>query len=310
MRVGRLPEGLAPAALEVAIEGELAAVNAAMSTYAPDSELSRFNAGGTEWFPVTPELLAVVDRAKAIHGASDGALDISIGPLVDAWGFGPAGTRGRTPSPEELAAARARTGLDQLERRDRPPALRKRIPGLQLDLSAIAKGHGVDRVALVLEGLGVTDYLVEVGGDLRTRGRRPDGNAWRIGIERPDPADRAVQRVVPMGGPRAMATSGDYRNFFETAGRRFAHLIDPRTGMPVQHDLASVSVLAEDCATADGWATALSILGPETGYRLATARGLAALFVIREAQGFREAATPAFEQWLGQAQAAGETARD
>jgi thiamine biosynthesis lipoprotein len=289
------PARLDPAALQQRIDALLEEVNGLMSTYRPDSELSRFNAlASTDWMPVSPELVRVVSAADAISRASGGRFDITVGPLVNLWGFGPQVDADRLPSQAEIDTARSRIGYRKLERRDDPPALRKRDPGLYVDLSAIAKGYGVDRVAELLEAEGVENYLVEIGGELRGRGRSGRGDPWRIAIERPESAGRSVFRVVELHAT-GMATSGDYRNFFEIDGKRYSHSIDPVTGRPVAHALASVTVLADSTMLADGWATALLVSGPERGMALAEAEGLAALLIVRDGDGYRAIATAAFE---------------
>jgi len=276
------------------VDAELVSVNDAMSTYDPESEISLFNAQqGTDWVPVSSALIEVVDEAQRIAVLTGGAFDVTAGPLVDIWGFGPARGKGNAPEAAAIETVRKRVGYAQLEARAEPPALRKTRGDLAMDLSAIAKGYGVDRVAARLQRLGVDAYLVEIGGEVRTRGRRPDGRAWQVAVERPDRGGRAVRQVLPLTGG-ALATSGDYRNFFSAAGRRYGHIIDPRSGRPVQHELASVTVLADDCMTADAWATALSVLGPEPGLTLAREQGLAALFVLREGDRLRDRASPAF----------------
>ena len=272
---------LDPDALQRRIDVLLAKVNALMSTYAPDSELSRFNATqSTDWFAVSPELVKVVDVARQVSDASGGAFDITVGPLVNLWGFGPESRPDALPAQTDIDAARARVGYHKLHTRAEPPALRKDQPDLYVDLSAIAKGYGVDRVATLLESEGLTDYLVEIGGELRGRGVNGRGEPWRIAVERPEAGRRSVFRIVPLHD-LGMATSGDYRNFFEVNGKRYSHSIDPSTGWPVQHPLASVTVLADDCMWADAWATALLVLGTEKGHALAESRGLAALFISR-----------------------------
>jgi FAD:protein FMN transferase len=287
------------AALYAEINGVLDAVNARMSTYQADSELSRFNAAAsTEWFPVSTELVRVVDTALAVSTISDGAFDVTVGPLVNLWGFGPDVQADALPAQADIDAALDRVGWTLLDTRAEPPALRKERPDVYVDLSAIAKGHGVDRVAELLEAKGLTDYLVEIGGELRGRGVNAKGEPWRIAIERPDPGRRAVLRLVALTD-QAMATSGDYRNFFELDGRRYSHTIDPATGRPVDHQLASVTVLAERCGEADAWATALLVLGPEQGRALADERGLAALFVERIGEELRVTESAAFARAAG-----------
>lgn len=299
VRYGRGSAQIEKAALRGLIEVELESINSAMSTYDPESELSRFNRmQTTDWVPVSPPLAQVVDRALAIGELSNGALDVTAAPLVDAWGFGPDGRRQDPPTPEIVAAARRRVDYRKLQARVDPPMLRKLDPALHVDLSSIAKGFGVDRISQVLNEAGISDYLVEIGGEVSTRGRRPDGNAWRIGIERPDAGGRQVQRVLPMRINGAVATSGDYRNFFEIDGQRYAHIIDPRTGAPVAGTLASVTVIADTCTDADALATALTVLGAEDGYELAATHGLAVMFISRDENGYAERITPELARWL------------
>ena len=188
-----------------------------------------------------------------------------------------------------------RTGYEKLEYRLDPPALRKLHPELTIDLSALAKGYGVDVLAEYLEEVGVQDYMVEIGGEIRARGTNPDGQVWRIGIEKPEPGgQRSVYEALPLED-LGMATSGDYRNYYELDGERLSHTIDPRTGRPITHKLASVTVLHEECAFADAYATALNVLGPERGYELAVSLKLPALFIVRVDDRFEEKATPAFQ---------------
>jgi len=291
------PPGLDLDGLRQRIDAELDEVNAEMSTYRPDSELSRFNAAAaTDWMPVSPGLAATVAEAKRIGAASGGALDVTVGPLVNLWGFGPDLSKDDVPKPEAIAAALNRIGLDKLQVRLDPPALRKAQPDLYVDLSSIAKGHGVDRVAAVIEAAGIDDYLVEIGGELYGRGVNARGESWRIAVERPQSVGRRVLRVVPLRD-FGMATSGDYRNFFELDGVRYSHAIDPGTGWPVRHDLASVTVLADTCREADGWATGLLVLGPKRGPALARSLDLAALFIERhDDDRLTVTRTPAFDR--------------
>jgi len=267
---------------------ELDEVNAQMSTYLPDSELSRFNnAPVGEWQPVSGELVDVVTAARTISELSGGAFDVTVGPLINLWGFGPNGEVAAAPDTDAINAAIERVGYQFLETRSPPAALRKQQP-VYVDLSAIAKGRGVDRVARLLDQASCTDYLVDVGGEVVGRGVNPTGQAWRVGVEVPDPdLIGAVQKVLVLRDA-AIATSGDYRNFLDLEGVRFSHTIDPRSGRPVAHLLASVSVIHESAMWADGLATALNVLGPEAGFQLAEEEGLAAFFLIRRAAGFEE----------------------
>ncbi len=277
------------------IQTQLDRVNALMSTYDPESELSRFNTSNAdEWFPVSLETAQVVAEAIRTGHLSDGTLEVTIGPVVNLWSFGPeARPEGALPTAQEIATAMSAVGYHQLEVRLDPPALRKPSSACRVDLSSLAKGFGVDQVAEALETVGIHDYMVEVGGEIRTAGLNPTGKPWQIAVEVPMIVGRGIQRVVPLGN-RAMATSGDYRNYFEQDGVRFCHIIDPRTGRPVNHRLGSVSVLADTCMEADALATALFVLGPEEGLQLAETQELAALFLVRTDKGFTEHPTSTF----------------
>jgi FAD:protein FMN transferase len=284
--------------LRAEIEAVLEAVNAEMSTYREDSVITLFNRAEAGEAVELPEGFArVLGAALALAQQTGGAFDPTVGPLVNLWGFGPDGNRMAPPSADAIAEARARVGwqrlgFDRAQRRLTQPG------GLYLDLSAIAKGDGVDRVIELLQRHGVQSAMVDIGGDLRTLGQRPDGSPWRIGVERPVPGTREVQTVVALPRPQAVATSGSYRNFFEHGARAFSHTIDPRTGEPVQHSLVSVTVLADTCLEADAWATALSVLGPEEGLDFARERGLAVLLITVEDGQVREIATPAMQTLL------------
>ena len=277
------------------IQARLDRINGLMSTYDPESELSQFNAIDTnDWFCVSSETAKVVAEAIRVGDLSLGALDVTIGPAVDLWSFGPeARPQGILPTDEELATALSVVDYRQLEVRPDSPALRKPASNCRVDLSSLAKGFAVDDVANALETFGIGNYMVEVGGEIRTAGLNPSSQPWQIAVEVPMMAGRAIQRVVALGD-RAMATSGDYRNYFEQNGVRFCHIIDPRTGRPVSHRLASVSVLADTCMEADALATALFVLGPKEGRRLAEAKEIPALFLVRTDAGFTELPTSTF----------------
>jgi thiamine biosynthesis lipoprotein len=284
-----------PDALREKIDAELESVNAIMSTYREDSELSAFNRSrSTDWLPVSPELASLVKEALWTSEVSRGAFDLTVGPLVNLWGFGPGERIDAAPTDAQIAQARKHVGYHKLSARQVPPALRKSDPDLYLDLSAIAKGYGVDRVAELLERAAIANYLVEIGGELRGRGYNGQGLAWRIAIERPDPGLRQVERIVELCDG-AMATSGDYRNFFESNGKRYSHMIDPKTGRPVTHDLASVTVLAPRTARADALATTFLVLGPEAGLTLAESLKTPALFIQRTPEGYIELETNTFD---------------
>jgi len=281
------------AAARAAVEAAFAGVVHRMSTYDAASELTRFNRhASSERFALSPQTLSVLARAQQVAAASHGAFDVTVGPLVGAWGFGAAA------APRDGAVARAAldapVGWRQLSLDPVAGTARKSAPGLQIDLSGIAKGHAVDSAAQALQALGFERYMVEAGGEVRTQGLNAEGRPWQIAIERPDSWPQQVHRLLPLQG-LAMATSGDYRNFYEVAGRRYCHEIDPATRAPITHGLASVTVVHEECMAADAWATALIVLGVERGLALARAQGLAALFIVRDAGGaLRDAVTPAF----------------
>lgn len=285
-------EGPAPVAVARAIQAELDLVVEQMSTWTPASDLARYNrAAGPSRHCLPAAFFTVLTAAIAVARASDGAFDPTAGALVDAWGFGPAPRPPGLPDAAMLDGALASRGwhrlaLDAADRSALQPG------GLRLDLSAIAKGHGVDRVARRLDALGFGSHLVEVGGELSGRGVKPDGQPWWVALEHPDPAASAPRTLLALHG-LAVATSGDYRRSFECGGTRFSHTIDPRDGHPIRHGLASVSVLHPECMLADAWSTALGVLGPRDGPALADRLGLAALFVERRGDGYVEHASAA-----------------
>lgn len=263
------------------IQATLNTIESSMSTYLPDSELSRFNALTTsDWFAVSAEFCAVIEDAKALSRLSAGAFDVTIGPLVNLWGFGPDGSISAPPVAERIAELMRAVGNDKLHVDCSRPAVRKDDDRLQVDLSAYAKGYGVDQVAGVLDSHGIANYLVEIGGEVRARGSNGRGVSWSIGIEAPQRGSRSVARIVRLHDA-AMATSGDYRTYFESAGSFYSHTIDPRTGYPVSHNAAAVTVVADTTAFADGMATALLVLGPDEGLKLAEQQDIAALFQLR-----------------------------
>ena len=281
-------------ALGDAVDRRLRAIDDRMSTYKPASELSRFNdAASTDWVPVSDELCDLVDRAIAIGEKTDGAFDITVGPLVDLWGFGAAGDNAAIPEAEEIAEARDRVGYTQLRADCSRPALRKTRGDLSIDLSAFAKGYAVDQAAEILITAKQADFLVEVGGELRMQGMNANRKPWAIAVEKPDPDSRSVESILHLTNT-ALATSGDYRNFFEIDGRRYSHTIDPRTGRPVEHEGAAVTVVTDSAADADALATALLVLGPDKGLELAASEDIAAYFLLRTDKGLEQRATGKF----------------
>ncbi len=285
-------------AIHTAIREAVDGVDQAMSTFKPESELSRFNASGTDEFSISEDLARVVTTALDVAALSGGALDVTVGPLVDAWGFGPEGLV-EPPDDVRLAVLKENVGWQKLVLDQEAQTMFKKTDGLRVDLSAIAKGFAVDKVLVGVMELGFEDAMIEIGGEVRTAGLNERGRPWRIGVERPDEEDRVVGLAVEISG-RALATSGDYRNFREVDGHRISHTIDPRTGRPVGHNLASVSVLADTCIEADAWATALNVLGPEEGVTLAQELGLDALFLVRTDSGYDTIRTGDFPEPAGQ----------
>ena len=295
------PDSVDLQTLKEQIRQKLHRIDDLMSTYRPDSEISRLNRWDRDqWFAVSPQTAAVIQEAVQIGHLTEGAFDVTVGPLVSLWNFGPEqGPRDDVPSPEKIDAASSRVGFHHLEVRLSPPAVRKKRTDLYIDLSGIAKGFAVDQVAEYLERCGVQNYLVEVGGELRAKGHNARGNPWQIAVESPLAGVRAIQRIVALEDV-GMATSGDYRNYFERDGVRYSHIIDPRSAAPVSHRLASVTVLASSCMRADALATALMVLGPDAGYELALQEGTQAIFVVNGGTGFVEKVTPNFPEVLQQ----------
>lgn len=256
--------------LKEKIEKRLVEINAAMSTYQKDSEISRFNEfnqTGTK-FKISKDFYRVMETAQAIYRLSDGAWDGTVNPLVDLWGFGREGPKNKISLATEISALLSNIGFEAIEIQE-PGFLLKKRAAVTLDLSSIAKGYGVDRVADTIQKEGFQNYLVEIGGEVFASGYSKEGMLWRIGINRPqtDAAFDEVYKVVNLHN-KAFATSGDYRNFFVVDGIRYAHIIDPRTGYPISNGVVSVTIIADTCTFADGLATAIMVMGPEKGLDL------------------------------------------
>lgn len=288
------------ASIAAGIDAVLDAVIAQMSNWSDGSDVTRFNrAAADRWVMLPDDAFTVLQAALRTARDSGGAYDPSAGALVDLWGFGPAGQRGTAPSADEVARVRASCGWQRLEvdaahRRVRQPG------GASLDFCAIAKGFAVDAVSRFLDAQGIAHHLVEIGGELRGQGLKPDGMPWWVELETPSAegseGDGTRTMVALLG--LSIATSGDYRRYFEQDGRRYAHTIDPRTGYPAAHALASVTVIHRDCMMADALSTALTVLGPQAGMDFARRHALAARFLVRTPAGFDELTTPAFAAML------------
>ena len=285
---------LAPDEVVSRVAARLEELEQQFSTYRDGSDLMRFNgAPGTGWVAVPAELAAAGREAAELSVLTGGAFDVTVQPLVELWGFGPRRREGPLPSPAEIAVARARVGWRFLEPRAEPPALRRTRPGVTADFSSLAKGWAADAVGQLLTGLGAPDHLVRIAGDMRSAGQGPEGRGWRLGVEKAWQDGSGLAAVVVLRG-EALSTSGDYRNFFVREGRRYGHIIDPRTGEPVAGELAAVSVIAPTCARSSALATALFVLGPEAGWRLAVAEGWACLFQLRRGGAIELRPTPAW----------------
>lgn len=288
------------ATVSAGLDSVLKTVNDQMSTWQQDSELSTFNRyQQTDWFSVSAELAVVTKAALEVSRFSGGSYDVTVGPLVNLWGFGAAkqGAAPTVPQQTVIAETLLKVGYEKLAVRLEPPALRKQVSGLYLDLSSIAKGYGVDQLAVHLDKLGATDYMVEIGGEIHTKGLSARGDEWRIAVEKPVGLGRAVQQGLLLKGG-GLATSGDYRNFFSVEGQRYSHTLNPVSGYPVKHSLASVSVLAENTMLADAYATMLMAMGEVKGQAFALENGLEAYFIWRTDEGFETFATSGFEEAL------------
>jgi FAD:protein FMN transferase len=285
-----------PAALQQQIDTELERVNDLMSTYRPESELMRFNRhSDSSAFVLSEQTRTVMAEALRIGAQTQGVLDVTVAPLVELWGFGARGRIEHAPDPVVIDKTRALVGMDKLQLTEH--GLVKTEPQLAVDLSPIAKGYGVDQVAVLLEQYGIANYLVEIGGEMRLKGAKPGQQAWKIAIEKPMINERAVQRILAPGD-MGVATSGDYRNYFEEDGVRYSHLLDPRTGKPISNRTVSVTVLHPSCMTADGYATALNVMSEREALDFANQHNLAVLLVVKTADGFTELTSEAFNAYL------------
>lgn len=266
-------------AIKKAVDNEFATIDKLLSNYRPDSVIETFNRDAATDSPeVGPEIVQLVRIAQTVHAASAGCYDLTVKPLFTLWGF-----NGETPAiPNENAIAETlkKIGMPHLRVVD-DTHLAKEQSDLQVDLSSIAQGYSVERISQVLEKHGVKDYMVEIGGELKTRGAKPDQSAWRIAIEKPLPGEHKLHKILTMPKDRALAimTSGTYRHFFDADGKRYGHILDARTGRPVTHDLVAVTVAHANPTVADAWSTALLCLGQEQGLKVANAEHLAALFI-------------------------------
>ncbi len=287
--------------LQTRIEARLEDLVQQMSAWEPNSALSQFNhAPAGTWVEFPPELFLVVEHALELAALSAGAYDPTVAPLVDLWGFGvKRAARTEPPSEEAIAAAKTRVGWKNIEL-DRVQRRALQSGGIELDINSLGPGFAVDAMAAVLQAAGVNRFLVELGGEMRAGETKPDGSAWRVGIESPQAPTSADFNTVVKLENTALGTSGDYRVGFLHGGRRYSHTLDPRTGAPVNHALAAVTVIGNSAMAADAYAAALLVLGPTDGMSFAREHQLAALFTLRTPDGFVRQATPDFESYRSQ----------
>ena len=282
------------------IQAQLDADDQLLSTYKNDSALMRFNLStSTSLWPVSEAMADIVTESIRVGYKTNGAMDVTVGPLVNLWGFGPARQPVKTPDPQQIAAAKARTGLQHLtviNHADRQ-YLQKDIPDLFVDLSTVGEGYAADHLARLMEQEGISRYLVSVGGALVSRGMNADGQPWRVAIQKPTDRENAVQAIVDING-HGISTSGSYRNYYELDGKRISHVIDPQTGRPIDHKLVSVTVIAPTALEADGWDTGLMVLGPERAQEVVRKQGLAVYMIVKEGDGFKTWMSPQFRTFL------------
>lgn len=282
-------------ALQKSVDGELKRLDEQLSNYREDSAIEKFNAiNSTETQDVSPEIVALIEKTRAVSEASQGCYDLTIKPLFDLWGF-----KGETltlPSSAGLKNTLSQVGFNQLEIVDNTH-LRKRIPNLKIDLSSVGQGYSVGKIAEIFDAQGIENYLIEIGGELQMRGKKPDGSMWRVALEKPLSGERSMHKVITVNQiePFALTTSGTYRHFFDSDGKRYSHILNAKTGMPVTHQTVSVTVFDSSATTAEIWDTALLCLGRETGIEVANQSGIAALFIEQNGERFDEFKSTVFE---------------
>lgn len=294
----KVPPQLKEIQLKQEIDRLLSEVNQQMSTYKKDSELSLLNQNpSTDWIPISKALFTVIQEALRVSALSEGAFDVTVGPLVNLWGFGPKWTEEKIPSQEEINQAKQKVSYQYLSLQQSPLAIKKAKSDVYIDLSGIAQGYAADIIADFLEQQGILNYLVEISGEMRVKGHNPKGEAWKVAVEKPIPNIRAVQTIISVHDV-GLATSGSYRNFFELNGRRFSHIIDPKTGEPVQTTVVSATILdSKSCMTADAWAKVPIVMGAEKALALAERENIAMYLLIKEGDQFISKSSRAFQTW-------------
>ncbi|MCG8710085.1 FAD:protein FMN transferase ApbE [Brenneria sp. 4F2] len=286
--------------LQQEIDALLEQANNEISTYRQDSTLSKFNQyRGNDAQPISNGMADIIMTAQRIGRATGGAMDITVGPLVNLWGFGPQKQPTQIPSQQQIDQARQMIGLRHLKliSDGRGEWIQKDLPELYVDLSTLGEGYGADLLAQLMARKGITNYLVSVGGAISSRGVNAEGMPWRVAIQKPTDRENAMQAAVNLQG-YAISTSGSYRNYFEQNGQRYSHVIDPTTGKPITHQLVSVTVIAPSALEADGWDTGLMVLGQEKALKLAEQKGLAVYLIVKTDNGFQAEMTPQFQSFL------------
>ncbi|CFQ57686.1 thiamine biosynthesis lipoprotein [Yersinia frederiksenii] len=289
-----------PHQLQQEIDALLEQANNDISTYRQTSVLSRFNQyRGSEPQPIPRGMADIILLAQRIGRDTDGAMNITVGPLVNLWGFGPEKQPTQIPTQDQIDSARQQVGLQHLTliSDNRGEWLQKDLPDLYVDLSTMGEGYGVDLLVNLMMQKGITNYLVSVGGAVSSRGVNGQGQPWRVAIQKPTDQENAVQALVDLQG-YSISTSGSYRNYFEQGGQRYSHVLDPATGRPINHRLVSATVIATTALEADGWDTGLMVLGTEKALRLAESKGLAVYLITKTDQGFAAVMTPQFKAFL------------
>lgn len=282
------------------VQAQLDADDRLLSTWKNDSALMRFNhSPSTAPWPVSEAMADIVTLSLRIGAKTHGAMDITVGPLVNLWGFGPDKQPVKTPDAQQIAAAKARSGLQHLTviNQANKQFLQKDIPDLFVDLSTVGEGYAADHLARLMEQEGISRYLVSVGGALVSRGMNAEGQPWRVAIQKPTDRENAVQAIVDING-HGISTSGSYRNYYELDGKRISHVIDPQTGRPIDHKLVSVTVIAPTALEADGWDTGLMVLGPEKAQDVVREQGLAVYMIVKDGDGFKTWMSPQFRAFL------------
>lgn len=271
-----------------------------LSTWKQDSALMRFNHATTlKPWPVSEAMADIVTMSLRVGAKTDGAMDVTVGPLVNLWGFGPDKQPVKTPTQAQIEAAKSRTGLQHLKviNQTQQQYLQKDLPDLFVDLSTVGEGYAADHLARLMEREGISRYLVSVGGALVSRGMNTQGIPWRVAIQKPTDRENAVQAVVDING-HGISTSGSYRNYYELDGKRISHVIDPQTGRPIEHKLVSVTVIAPTALEADAWDTGLMVLGKEKAQAVVQREGLAVYMISREGDHFTTWMSPQFSAFL------------